>query len=271
LRFSTVDEQLKQRLIGVSIIVALVVIFVPMLFDKKLDDPSSTEIAAIPPLPKDFEEKPMELPRTVEDVTAGSKGSEPPGYRIIPITEEPEDKAETTAGQAPVAGTARKSDPKSKADKTPGPAAMSEEEGEDREDLEPVGSPPTATAKPSPGTRVKPPAKSATAPSAGKAVAKPATPPSTATEAQARKSDQAAAWIVQAGAFTLEANAKSLVDKLRQNKMPAFVETVQGGSGKMVYYVKIGPNPSRAAAEKTLQQLEAVTGIRGYLRPYRAP
>ncbi|HWO99488.1 MAG TPA: SPOR domain-containing protein [Methylococcus sp.] len=268
------DEQLKQRLIGVSIIVALVVIFVPMLFDKKPDDPSSTEIAEIPPLPKDFEEKPMELPRTVEDVTAASKEPETPGYRIIPITEEPEDEAETATGQAPITGTGRKSEPKGKAGKTAAPATTDEEEDFGREDLEPAGSTPAGAAKPSPGTRAKPPVKPATPPSAGKSAAKPATPPSAATEAQARKPDQGttpSAWIVQAGAFTLEANAKSLVDKLRQNKMPAFMETVQGGSGKTVYYVKIGPNPNRAAAEKTLQQLEAVTGIRGYLRPHRAP
>jgi DedD protein len=268
-----VDEQLKQRLIGVSIIVALVVIFVPMLFDKKPDDPSSTEIVEIPPLPQDFEEKPMELPRTVEDVTAASKESKAPGYRIIPITEEP-DEAGTTAGQATVAGTGGKSEPKGRADKTAAPVRMNEEEDYGREDLEPAGSTPAGTAKPSPGMRAKPPVRPAAPPSAGKSAAKPSTPPSAAAEAQARKPDQGtmpSAWIVQAGAFTLEANAKSLVDKLRQNKMPAFVETVQGGSGKTVYYVKIGPNPNRTAAEKTLQQLEAVTGIRGYLRPHHVP
>lgn len=269
------DEQLKQRLIGVSIIVALVVIFVPMFFDKKPEGPSNAEIAEIPPLPKDFEEKPVELPRTVEDVTAVTKEPETPGYHIIPITEEPEDETETATGQAPLAGTSRKSELKDKAGKAAASAMMDEGEDFGREDLEPTGSTPAGVAKPSLGTHSKSPVKLATPPPAGKSAVKPVAPPSAATEAQARKPDQgttsSSAWIVQAGAFTIEANAKSLVDKLRQNKMPAFVDTVQGGSGKTVYYVKIGPNPNRDAAKKILQQLEAVTGIRGYLRPHRAP
>ncbi|MEW6039046.1 MAG: SPOR domain-containing protein, partial [Pseudomonadota bacterium] len=80
------DEQLKQRLIGATVIVALAVIFVPMLFDPKPEEPSRPELAEIPPMPKDMEEQPVELPRSVDEVATAGPVEAEGADRIIPIT-----------------------------------------------------------------------------------------------------------------------------------------------------------------------------------------
>lgn len=113
------DQPLKQRLIGVTIAVALVVIFVPMLFDKS-DDKGRLSTAGIPPIPDDVLEKPLELPKTAEDIAEQEKKEAEKnapvesGYRIVPLHDEPPPKP-----------------------KAPSPAAENVPKGEEGE--EPVG------------------------------------------------------------------------------------------------------------------------------------
>ncbi|MGX2040331.1 SPOR domain-containing protein [Methylocaldum sp. MU1018] len=82
------DQQLKQRLIGATIIASLVVIFVPMLFEDQSGDQGAGGAGDIPALPKEVEERSIELPKSAADV-APSAGDESPdtGYRIIPLTD----------------------------------------------------------------------------------------------------------------------------------------------------------------------------------------
>jgi DedD protein len=95
------DQQLKQRLIGVTIIVSLVVIFVPMLFDKA-DQQPGTASDGVPPVPEAFQEQAIELPRSAEDVAPKDTGSvSESGYKIIPLTEEaPQKPAEAAQAKA---------------------------------------------------------------------------------------------------------------------------------------------------------------------------
>jgi len=87
------DQQLKQRLIGVTIIVSLIVIFVPMLFDKA-DQQTGTASESVPPVPEAFQEKAIDLPKTAEDVAPKDTGSvSESGYKIIPLTEEAPQKS----------------------------------------------------------------------------------------------------------------------------------------------------------------------------------
>ena len=83
------DQQLKQRLIGVTIIVALVVIFVPMLFDKS-DDKGKFSSTGIPSIPDDVLEKNIELPKTAEDIAPKEDEKQPveSGYKIVPLSSE---------------------------------------------------------------------------------------------------------------------------------------------------------------------------------------
>ncbi|MEI7866502.1 MAG: hypothetical protein WCI11_01315 [Candidatus Methylumidiphilus sp.] len=88
------DQQLKQRLIGVTIVVALVVIFVPMLFEKS-DDKGKFSSTGIPSIPDDVMEKNIELPKTAEELAPKEDEEKKPvesGYRIVPMNDEPPPK-----------------------------------------------------------------------------------------------------------------------------------------------------------------------------------
>jgi DedD protein len=251
------DEQLKQRLIGATVIVALAVIFVPMLFDPKPDEPSRPELDEIPPLPKDMEELPVELPRSVDEVATAEPVEAEGADRIIPITAgESGAGGEGAAQPSPPAkrGAApQKGKPGQSAEARKAPA-----DGYAEEDAPPPAKPAAKPAAPK-----KTPAATA-APAGGKP---PADKP---TKPQATPAPGASAWLVQAGSFVEEANAKALVEKLRQNKLSAYAETVRGSGGKVTYRVRIGPEPDKAKAEEALRRLESVAGIRGYLVPSRA-
>ena len=83
------DQQLKQRLIGVTIVVALVVIFVPMLFEKS-DDKGKFGSLGIPSIPEDVMEKTIELPKEAEELAPKEeeKTPEESGYKLVPLNEE---------------------------------------------------------------------------------------------------------------------------------------------------------------------------------------
>jgi DedD protein len=95
------DEQLKQRLIGATIIVTLIVIFVPMLFEAEPEAPAEVTAEGVPELPRAIEEQAIELPKTAADIAlekgeaegegGGKPGSAAPqtGYRIIPLDDPP--------------------------------------------------------------------------------------------------------------------------------------------------------------------------------------
>jgi len=102
------DQQLKQRLIGLTIAVALIVIFVPMLFEKS-DDKGKFSTAGIPAIPEDVLEKPLELPKTAEDLAPKEKEKDADkapvesGYRIVPLIDEAPPKPAKPKIPAPVA------------------------------------------------------------------------------------------------------------------------------------------------------------------------
>ena len=73
------------------------------------------------------------------------------------------------------------------------------------------------------------------------------------------------AWVVQLGAFSSEANAIVLRDKLRNSGHPAFVETV---GDKSRYRVRIGPEIDRALADKLRDKLAAEYGQAGIVVRY---
>lgn len=274
------DEQLKQRLIGATVIVAFAVIFVPMLFDEKPDEPSHAEVGEIPPMPKDMEEQPVELPRSVDEVATAEPVEAEGADRVIPITGG--ENGAAGEGAAPPSPAARRGG--APLTEKPGQPTGGEEAPADglvEEDMPPQEAAPTVkpTAKPvapkkTPAATAAPAESRPPADKVGKPQAKavPVEPPIRKPEnaPPATPAAGASAWLVQAGSFVEEANAKALVEKLRQNKLPAFAETVRGSTGKVTYRVRIGPEPDKAKAEQALRQLESVAGIRGYLVPSRA-
>lgn len=394
------DDQLKRRLMGATIVTALAVIFVPMLFEDKSAGPSGGAPSEVPALPEPIEQRTIELPKSAADVAPaeGSVGKDTKrapetGYRIVPLDDAPPKPAKPApAAQAPTAqaelevppeedligdegGEAaeeqapakaaipapkpvvpdKAADAKAKAapGKKPktgasGPAAkapegeapeadespaLGEEEAAPKapplkpkaipaagkpaevppkkpEKAKPGHVPPKPTAaRPEPVKPAEPPAtktpvaKSAAAkpapvaepaeevgapPAARPSPAKsamPAAPKPVPTEAakppvapapakpagrtvEAQPAEPPSAWVVQAGSFTGEANARALADKLRKQNLPAYVHVSHRESGD-IYRVTVGPELNRARAEQIQKQIESTVGIKGMILPHR--
>lgn len=61
------NERVKQRVVGVIVIVALAVIFVPLMFDLRQQPAMDTQLSPVPPMPDDLH--PLTLPLDSSDVT----------------------------------------------------------------------------------------------------------------------------------------------------------------------------------------------------------
>ena len=81
---------------------------------------------------------------------------------------------------------------------------------------------------------------------------KPALPPAASEET----------FVVQLGAFSNAANAKALQKKLQDNKFKAYTEIVKNAGGDRTR-VRVGPYPSREAAEKARDRLKSMKLIIG--------
>ena len=100
---------------------------------------------------------------------------------------------------------------------------------------------------------------------AAKAEAKPAPEPAQKYEIkpeQANHADGEEGFVVQLGAFSNAANARALQKKLQDNKFKAYTELVKTAGGERTR-VRVGPYPTREAAEKTRDRLKAMKLIIG--------
>lgn len=262
------DQQLKTRLIGATIIVSLVVIFVPMLFE----DGSSKDgesAAGAPDFPQaSFDSQALPLPGSMPSPSAQGRSVVDEPLAPMPSRNEPLDPLDVPAvaetdgdelgvpksqdiPEEPLAAPVR-SEPKAPALKPAAPARMMAEEA-------PPAKPKAEPAKPAPA-----PAKTPAPPAAA---AKAAAPAPAAKPAAAPAAGKLSAWVVQAGSFADENNAKTLLFKLRQAKIPAFVEMIPSPSGN-TYRVRVGPELDRARAEAIQKKMESEAGVKGMIVSY---
>jgi DedD protein len=106
-----------------------------------------------------------------------------------------------------------------------------------------------------------PPPPRVTEPPAPPPASAPAPRPETQTQTQAvRPAPGATAaregYVVQLGAFSNPANARQLLEKLRENRFSAYTEVVSTPSGERTR-VRVGPYPSRDTAEQARERLRA--------------
>jgi len=190
-----VNIQLKQRLVGAVVLVALAVIFIPMLLSGRGDLGGSIEGSNIPP---------------------------EPDFRFPPVPTAPKAPPVAAAPVVPL--------------------------GDDDEVVLPV-----APDKPAPAKNIV------------KTPAKPV--PSIAEKTTPVESGQLSGWVVQVGSFSARNNAQALRDKLRKQGHASFVESIKGESGR-VYRVRVGPELSKAAADKLRQRLAKESGLKGLVQAY---
>jgi DedD protein len=217
------DRRVKERLIGASILVALIVLVVPEL----LSGPKS----AVPPatLPTTF---PANAPEPTRNVTLDLATSKAPANSEVEPAE--------TQGSAASAVSAAKGGEASPA--APAPAPPTE------------GSPSAGSSS----TAVPPTAAPATAAPATGAptTAAPTTPKPVETAAQSPISAHAN-WAVQLGSFASRANADNLSRQLKGQGFSVYV--LPGGSSTTVRYrVRVGPLADRDSAERMAAKLKSI-------------
>lgn len=225
------DSALKQRLIGAAVLVALAMIFLPMLL--RGPDPANQDAAQVPldaPAAPDQEfetrEVPLALPAPGPVDGASVTGAAPAA--TAPADAADADSATVTVD--PDAAAPRVDfDPDAPADAPL--AAIDPATGE------PVGADADATPPDAPAEATPTPAPGAPLPvTAG-----------------------AGRYAVNAGTYSNLANADALVAKLKAQGLPVMSETVQL-DGKPARKLRVGPYGERTLAEAARLRVEGVTG-----------
>jgi DedD protein len=239
------DRRVKERLVGASILVVLIVLIAPEL----LSGPPGPAPASVGP------RLPVSAPEPVRNVTvdlATSKATEP---------EPPEAEADASSAQPPEARSAEAASAVAGADASTntgntgtGPNAAPSSDTQ-----------PSADAHPTPDTRPSDTPPSAPPP-------RPASPRSLETAAPAPISPSAKpamagkAWAVQLGSFASRANADKLVRQLKAQGFSVYV--VSGGSGPSLRYrVRIGPMADRGTATQAVAKLKSLGQVASLVPP----
>lgn len=207
------DDALRQRLVGAAVIIALAVIFVPMLLDSPDESVRTQQVdLTIPPrtepgvetrrLPLD---PAMTAPRPETEAIAEGAGNDVAEPVPPPVS------GGIAAVDAPAPQPQPTSPPPAAAPAKPTPA--------------PASDPPKPTPPPVAAPAVAAPAVAAPVPAAG------------------------GRFLAQFGSYAERANAEALVRDLAKAGVPATIETLPGTSGRSLHRVRSKPYATRTEAD----------------------
>ncbi|RTZ78040.1 MAG: hypothetical protein DSZ01_05895 [Gammaproteobacteria bacterium] len=200
------DEQLKRRLIGATVLVSLAIIFLPMLLEH---EPATLKPVPMKPIPEEPE----------RNFDSSLLQDVPPRNPITELAAPADKTTATTPAPAPV-----------KAQPVPEKTVVAK-----------------VAPKPAPRKASKVPAKPK----------KPALPKAAPS-----------GWVVQVASLTSRENAMQLVRKLREAGLDTMDPRPVTVKGKRFYRVQVGPEISRANAEKHLTLIKRVAGTKGKVMRY---
>jgi cell division septation protein DedD len=234
------DSALKQRLIGAAVLVALAMIFLPMLL--KGPDPAESGAAQVPlelPAAPDQAFETRELPLTLP--APAPEGGVLGLDAAPPAADDP--NAVATVDQTGAPAPRIEYDPAAE----PSPEPDSALAAVDAATGLPLASPPapTAAVSPAPTTDAAPAPEPVAAPA-------PAPAPLPVTTAGGR-------YVVNVGSFSNLDNARALADRLRASGLPLSSESVDV-AGKPAMRLRVGPYGDRTAAEAARLRVEGATG-----------
>lgn len=236
------DNLVKQRVIGAVVLVALAVIFVPMLLEKPEDalGPVGSNLPAWPDQSVADRIEPLTLPEPPVEADPAQV-----------VLDQPSADAAAN-GDAAMAEAVQQSNQNAAATAVTEPDAAA-----------------TTTVTPAPSTDT-PVAAPESAPAAEPAPAVAASPaPVAAVEAapEAAESKVLSGWVVQLAALSKQDNALALRERLRTLGYTAFVEEIKTANG-VQYRVRVGPELERANAENLRNRLEEQVKIKGLVMKY---
>lgn len=224
------DNLVKQRVIGAVVLVALAVIFVPMLLEQPEDElgPVGSNLPDQPEQIVRDRVEPLILPEPPQE-------SEPAQVVLDAPAADAGAPVETPPQAEPVSPTA--AEPPAESEPAPAQAA--------------TPAVPTTPAEP-----VAPPA-AVPAPAPAPAAASPQTTPA----------QPLSGWVVQLASLASKANALALQERLRGLGYTAFVEEAKTAQG-VLFRVRVGPELERANAEQLRNRLEQQVQLKGIVTRY---
>ncbi len=216
------EPALKQRMMGAAVLVALAIIFLPMVFDGPAPPAPSAgslplTVPEAPDRPLQTREIPLTLPaRAPAPTPAATAPPDDSGklatvdVAVVPRTEVPDPSPSTVAAVPEEVATVASSSSSAAALPTPTPS--------------PIETPTT--------TPTEAPAPTEPAPSGSR-------------------------FVINLGSYANAANAKALESSLKQAGVPVYVEPIDL-DGKPASRLRAGPYPSRAAAESAIAGVRRV-------------
>ena len=237
------DQTLKRRLVGASVLVALAVIFLPEILRPPAHRQAPEVSMEIPPRPQhSFDPRePVALlpPPAAAPVTAPD--TQPPVPAGAPITEPaaPSDPADGAGQRDAGVDGGRGGGRPSRAQEVPDP------------DTGDGGSERDTVADASPRQDDQEPTAAAAAAAAGDGVP-----------------ENLRGWVVQVGSFSAEENARRLVQRLRQAGYAAYREPV-AVSERTLHRVRVGPHLEEADARAQRDAIRAQFELNAQLRRHR--
>ena len=225
------DRRVKERLVGASILVVLIVLIVPELLSGP-PGPAPAPVGA---------RLPVSAPEPVRNVTvdlATSKAPEPAEAEAAASGAQPPEARSAEAASA-VAGADASTDTGTGTNAAP--PSDTRPSGDSHPSDTPPSAPPSRPASLETAAPV-PTSRSAKPPMAGKA------------------------WAVQLGSFASRANADKLVRQLKAQGFSVYV--VSGGSGPSLRYrVRIGPMADRGTATQAVAKLKSAGQVASLVPP----
>jgi len=234
------DRRVKERLVGASILVVLIVLIVPELLSGPPTGPVTPRL-------------PVSAPEPVRNVTvdlATSKSPEPvvePAPASSTQTQGAHGAAESPGSAASMGGAASAAGAATPTGAANSGAAAATNDAEGSARVPPPAAPPPAAAPPSPPLET-------------------GAPPPTSKSATARAATSGHGWAVQLGSFASRANADKLVRQLRAQGFGVYV--LSGGSGTAARYrVRVGPLADRNVATQAAAKLKSSGHVGSLVAP----
>jgi DedD protein len=240
------ERRAKERLIGASILVVLIVLIVPEL----LSGPKPAAPAAEPPRLPAAASAP-EPTRTVTVDLATSKA---------PTPQNDTDAADATSPPPPQAAAT----PAGAAGTPPFQPAQPQVSAGNSAPANAPAPPPPA---PAPAVQSPQHTSGARGPQPSTRAVESAAPPPISRAGSGRgDASHGSGWSVQLGSFASRANADNLVRQLKGQGFAVYV--VSGGSGAATRHrVRVGPLPDRDAAERTAAKLKTLGHASSLMSP----
>lgn len=243
------DDQLKARLIGAAVLVAIAVLFIPELLSGRKPDNAPGEATGRGTRTVVIDLNKPGTP-TLEPSMPSASTALPPGQVLpsaVPPAATPAPQSVPASEPEPVAAT------EGATHETSAPQPASKPAGEVKGPSTSAAPAATVASTPAAGTPAatsKPPATPPKAPTPA------ATAPARTVEATPPKAKvKPGGWAVQVGAFSSAAAANKLVVELGAAGYPAYVSPIVRG-GKTLHRVRVGPEPVRGDADKLAARLK---------------